>query len=244
MKAINPCSKLAFFSPIRLTAFHRRAMIGLVLSGLFLLMLMRFSHIDIAIEDYYFDAHQQLFPWKSTWFAKTLMHEYVKQVLQSVGVLLCGVVLSDLVRPWLTTNWWRVRLRFVALSVVLIPLVILLFKRASALHCPWDIDRYGGAYAYFNLFDKLPANASYGHCFPAGHASSGLWLAALAVFWLPHQPNQAGRILILGLGVGFVLGWVQQMRGAHFLTHTLMSVWLTCCILLILQIFTPQLNEK
>lgn len=229
---------------VQLTTFHQRAMIGLLIAGPLIALLMRFSFVDIAIADFYFDVHQHVFPCKSTWFAKTFMHVYVKLILQSLGLLVCGLVLSDLIKPWLCSPWLRVRLRFVALSAVLIPLVITLFKRSTPLHCPWDIDRYGGAYPHLSLFDALPVNMAYGHCFPAGHASTGLWLAAFAVFWLPHQPKYAWRVLWLGLTVGFALGWVQQMRGAHFLTHTLMSVWLACCILLILHIFTPQLNEK
>lgn len=230
--------------PYHLTPFHRRVMLALLISGLVILVLMRFSFVDLGIADIYFDAQQQVFPWKHSWFAETLMHEHIKVGLQSIGILVCGLALSDGIKPWFSSQWLRVRVRFVALSAVLIPLVTTLFKRSSSLHCPWDIDRYGGAYPHLSLFDAIPVNMADGHCFPAGHASTGLWLAAFAVFWLPHQPKRAWLIAGLGLLVGFVLGWVQQMRGAHFLTHTLMSVWLACCILFILHIFTPQLEEK
>lgn len=240
----KPSLKFPMLTKVQLTAFHQRAMVGLLIAGLLILLLMRFSFVDIAFADFYFDVQLHAFPWKSTWFAKTLMHVYVKLMLQSLGVLICGLVLSDLIKPWFSSQWLRVRLRFVALNAVLIPLVIILFKRSTSLHCPWDIDRYGGTYPHLSLFDAMPASMAYGHCFPAGHASTGLWLAAFAVFWLPHQPKYAWRVLWVGLAVGFALGWVQQMRGAHFLTHTLMSVWLACCILLILNIFTPKLNEK
>jgi membrane-associated PAP2 superfamily phosphatase len=229
---------------LRLTLFQRKAFYALVLTGLLLLILMRFPYLDVALADIYFDADQQIFPLKNTWFAKTLMHEYVKLCLQYVGLALCVAVLSDIVQPWFSNAWLRVRLRFVALSAVSIPLVITLLKRISVLHCPWDIDRYGGVYPYIAMFDPLPAHMIAGHCFPAGHATSGLWLAACAVFWWPHQPNIAGRVFAIGLMVGFVLGWVQQMRGAHFLSHTLMSVWLACCILLILYVLTPALTKR
>ena len=32
--------------------------------------------------------------------------------------------------------------------------------------------------------------------------------------------------------VGAASGWLQQMRGAHFLTHTLWSMWISCAIVL------------
>ena len=69
-----------------------------------------------------------------------------------------------------------------------------------------------------------------GHCFPAGHASSVLWMISFGAFWLPRHPRRAaavaGALLVFGVGVG----WVQQLRGAHFVTHTLWSVWLACAI--------------
>lgn len=230
--------------PIQVTSFHRRTALALVLTGLLILCLMHLTDIDIALADLYFDAQRQVFPWKSSWFAKNFMHGGVKWGLQAIAVMVCGFAVTDWIKPWLSSSWLRVRLRFVALSAVLIPLVITLFKRNSALHCPWDIDRYGGHYPHLSFFDAIPVHMPYGHCFPAGHASTGLWLAAFAVFWLPHQPRRAWLVCWLGLVVGFALGWVQQMRGAHFFSHTLMSVWIACCILLVLHIYTPQLNEK
>lgn len=236
------------------TPLQRKAIFALVLLGLLVLLTLRFDAIDIAVADYYFDAQRQLFPWKSSWFAKTLMHGYIKDVLQLAGVLLCAAVLTDWVKPWLNAPLLRLRLRFIALSAVLISGITTLLKQRSVLHCPWDIDRYGGAFQHLSFFDAIPAHYAAGHCFPAGHATTGLWLAACCVFWLPQQPKIAWRVFLAGLSVGIALGWVQQMRGAHFLSHTLMTVWIACCILLCLfmlapslfisPLFTPPLNEK
>src|SRR5690606_5169625 len=90
---------------------------------------------------------------------------------------------------------------------------------------------YGGDAPFLRLLDSVPTGFDIGHCFPAGHATVGLWLAALCVFWLPHKPRAALTAFCAGLGVGLLLGWVQQMRGAHFLFHTLWSAWLTCLII-------------
>jgi membrane-associated PAP2 superfamily phosphatase len=40
-------------------------------------------------------------------------------------------------------------------------------------------------------------------------------------------------VFALGIGAGLGLGWVQQLRGAHFLSHTLWSAWIAAAIVLL-----------
>jgi membrane-associated PAP2 superfamily phosphatase len=204
-------------------------------SAVFLIILSQFSNVDVEIADYYYDAQTHSFLWKNSWFAKQLMHVYVKDVIVLLALILMAYVLIDVFRPIKAiTTWTRIRLRFVALAAILVPSFISGAKQISVLHCPWDVQRYGGLAPYLKLLDVMPSNVEAGHCFPAGHASTGLWLAALCVFWLPHRPRMAFFVFLAGLGIGFVLGWVQQMRGAHFLSHTLWSMWLTSAIILLM----------
>jgi membrane-associated PAP2 superfamily phosphatase len=114
----------------------KRCVIALCLFAAFNILVGQFTNIDLIIEDYYFDIHTQEFLWKNTWFAKDLMHGYLKYVITDTGRLLVLVVLLDLIYPWLmfkhrTNNqslineriinsWWRVRLRFVAGGVMCI----------------------------------------------------------------------------------------------------------------------------
>ena len=86
------------------------------------------------------------------------------------------------------------------------------------------------------LLEHLPSDAyiNSGNCFPAGRATTALWLASLCIFWLPNKPKKALSVFMLGLVFGLVLGWVQQMRGAHFLFHTLWSMWLASLSILIM----------
>lgn len=199
---------------------------------LLLICLQQFTEIDIVIEDWYFDPVSQSFPWKNSWFAKDLMHGYVKNALMLPGIGIIIFCVLDYFRPSQKIHpLLRVRLQFVALSATIIPALIAALKSRSASHCPWDIVKYGGHYPHLNLFESLPPAMKAGHCFPAGHTSTGLWLAAFCVFWLPHAPRKALVVFGLGLSVGFVLGWVQQMRGAHFLSHTLWSMWIASAVI-------------
>jgi membrane-associated PAP2 superfamily phosphatase len=207
----------------------------LLISALILLALNQFTNIDLVLADYYFDFQTKHFKWKSTWFAQQLMHVYIKDCIMLLGFALITLVLADaVVNFYGMTSWLRTRLRFTAVAAVLVPTTISLLKQQSTLHCPWDEVRYGGTAPYLRLLDAIPSSTQAGHCFPAGHASTGLWLAAFCVFWLPHRPRMARSIFFSGLSVGFVLGWVQQMRGAHFLSHTLWSMWIASAIIFIM----------
>lgn len=68
---------------------------------------------------------------------------------------------------------------------------------------------------------------------PAGHASSALWMISLAILFVPYRVVYAAGALVFFLFLGFGVGWMQQLRGAHFLTHTLWSVWISLATLLV-----------
>lgn len=224
----------------------RRALQVLAVSAVLMLLIGQFTDIDLMIEDYYYDDELKAFPWLDSWFATDLMHGYVKNVIIKSGYLLLLVVAWDFIRPWSRiTSFARSRLRFVAAASLLVPTIVRGVKQFSVLHCPWTVDRYGGTEPFLRLLDHVPEGMTVGHCFPAGHATVGLWLAALCVFWLPHNPRVAVGVFSAGLSVGLVLGWVQQMRGAHFLFHTLWSAWLASLVILVMLVFAHSiLNEE
>lgn len=205
----------------------RRAFWLLLGAALLLLALGQWTDLDLRIEDYYYDSQQRAFPWRDSWFARDFMHGTVKNVIIKSGYLILLVVLLDAVMPWKRLRpLVRTRLRFVALASLLIPALVRVLRQFSVLHCPWSIDRYGGVEPFLRLLQHVPPEVQAGHCFPAAHATVGLWLTALCVFFLPQRPRAALVVFVAGLGAGLVLGWVQQMRGAHFLFHTLWSAWL------------------
>jgi membrane-associated PAP2 superfamily phosphatase len=172
------------------------------------------------------------FPLRDAWFADTFNHKYVKTLTILLGVCIVLPAAFDWWRP--RAGWsarFRLRLRVVALSALIVPAVISLLKRISYSHCPWDLTEFGGAQAYVRLLEPVIGGVPYGHCMPAGHASSELWLVSLAVFWLPEHPRKAALAGGLLLLAGFGIGWIQQLRGAHFLTHTLWTMWISCALI-------------
>ncbi len=214
---------------------HKRLALALAGSALAIAWINAFTDLDLIVAQAMFDPASGTFPWRHAWFAETFSHVWAKAFFLTLaaGVVLAAVF--DLL--WPRAAWadpFRLRLRVVALSAVLVPSWISAMKYASSSHCPWDLALFGGGETYVRLFQPALKYAAAGHCMPAGHASSALWLVSLAVFWLPHQPRTALRVGTAMLGIGFSVGWVQQLRGAHFLTHTLWSMWWTCLIVSLL----------
>lgn len=209
-----------------------------ILLGIFALLIVWMGNatdIDTALADAAFDPVGRRFPWKDSWLADTFNHRILKAMLVSAGTAVIGAVILDVLRPLGCVDAAaRLRLRIVALSALLVPLLTGLLKQVSESHCPWDLALYGGAEPYVRLLESMPHGVPAGHCMPGGHASSALWLISLGVFWLPAHPRQAAFATASALAGGFAVGWLQQLRGAHFLTHTLWSIWVAGAVVVLI----------
>ncbi|WP_320476419.1 phosphatase PAP2 family protein [Massilia sp. CFBP9012] len=213
----------------------RRMAAALAAAALVIIWIGRCTDIDLALADAVFDAAGGVFPWRHAWLAETFSHVILKWLLMLLAVGFVGRAVADLAWPRAgMSEQTRLRLRIVALSALLVPVAISMLKQLSTSHCPWDLLRYGGDQPYVRLFEALPAGAVAGQCLPAGHASSALWLLSLAVYWLPARPRMASAVAALALAFGAAVGYLQQLRGAHFMTHTLWSIWIACAIVLFL----------
>ena len=213
--------------PLAPAGFLRLGAFALALSALLILGLAQYTNLDLALADRSFNAALRQFVWRDAWFAEVVMHRWLKVPLTLFGVALVLAAGVDAVWRWPRLDAaGRWALRASAALALLVPASISLAKRLSQSHCPWSLDRYGGNALYVRLLDALPTGIDPGGCFPAGHASSALWLVGLCLWWLPRRPRMAAAVFTAGLAAGLALGWVQQLRGAHFLSHTLASMWI------------------
>jgi membrane-associated PAP2 superfamily phosphatase len=202
----------------------------LALSAIFLLWLGT-TRLDVRLAAAIYDQAAGGFPLRHAWFAEVLAHQWLKWCMLVLGAGIVILVLRDAWRPLASISaGLRTRLRVVAACSISVPMVVSVLKRMSASHCPWDIVDYGGSAPYVHLLEAMPAGVAAGHCFPAGHATSVLWLVSLCTLWLPSQPRRACIVAIMALLLGGVVGGIQQLRGAHFLSHTLWSMWIACAV--------------
>jgi membrane-associated PAP2 superfamily phosphatase len=113
------------------------------------------------------------------------------------------------------------------LATLCASLLVVLAKQLSKSSCPWSLAEFGGVAAYVSHWQWTVLDGGDGRCFPGGHSSAGFAFVA-AAFWLRGSSRTLGyAVWLLASIAGLALGWVQQMRGAHFFSHTLWA-WLLC----------------
>ena len=193
------------------------------------------SGADFWLADFWYQLQGGAWTLQRHWFFDGLMHQGVRQLNQLLVLAL--VVYYFYLR-------WRNRQRQssalfhqqlhhqqhqqlqhqravgVLLQSVLYSLAaVAILKRLLPMDCPWDLTRFGGERQFTGLLTVWPQNQSATACFPAGHASIGYSWLALYFFCRPFGQRQARIALLLALMAGVVLGLVQQIRGAHFLSH-------------------------
>lgn len=164
----------------------------------------------------------QGFALRDHWLLSTVLHEGGRLLAWMLVLALCvGAVLpwGPLVRLPLSR---RIQL---AVTPLVGALAVSILKSTSASSCPWDMHVFGGVAQHISHWQWLQRDGGSGGCFPAGHATAGFSFLG-GYFVYQAQPRTARRWLVGALLAGLVFGLAQQMRGAHYASHTLWSAWL------------------
>jgi membrane-associated PAP2 superfamily phosphatase len=206
--------------------------IGLALAALLFTWIARSGTLDFWIEQRFFDPVTHSFPLKNSPHLVFLGHTMLKNIT-SLGLVI-GIVLA-LGSSWIAflRPWRRALITFCVMAGGA-ALVVQQLKGSSVHACPWDLTMYGGHDAWFPLFDRISAAVELGRCWPGGHASGGFAIIAGYFALRTQHPQWARRSLALGLALGTIMGGVQMVRGAHFLSHNLWTLWFawaTCFVI-------------
>lgn len=209
----------AFRRPEPGPSARRDALVALL--GLALLAAWEAAGLDLPLVRLYGQASG--FAWREHWLTARLLHDGARQLgWACVALLALSLWRPRLLLPALPGPqrlWW---LATTLACVALIPLL----KRASSTSCPWALAEFGGTVArhvphwVLGLRDGGP-----GGCFPSGHASTAFALLPGWFVLRHHAPGAARRLLAVVLAAGLLLAWVQMMRGAHYLSHSLWTAW-------------------
>jgi membrane-associated PAP2 superfamily phosphatase len=208
----------------------------LVTSGLLLLALALFelTNIDLLLQDRLFlePAHHWLVDAKDpVW--RFLLYDGIKAALIILGI----GVLSSYIASFRSARLrpLRRRLLILLLAMAFVPLLIAGLKDFTNVYCPYQLARYDGDKPYVKVFESYPQGfqqTDRGRGFPAGHASGGFALMALYFFFRQKQHRLTGWLF--GFGIGWAMGLYQMARGAHFLSHTIVTMLGAWLIILVL----------
>ncbi|WP_114469352.1 phosphatase PAP2 family protein [Pseudorhodoferax soli] len=168
------------------------------------------------------------FALKGNWWLTHVLHDGARQLAWALGLLLClGVAWP--VGPLRRLPFAR-RLQL-ALSGLLATGMVALVKSGSHTSCPWDLAAFGGVARYqSHWLGWQHSDGGAGRCFPAGHASAGFAFVAGWFALRRDLPRLAAAWLVLAIAAGLVLGLAQQLRGAHFMSHTLWTAWICAAV--------------
>lgn len=162
------------------------------------------------------------FPYKNNWYLAKLDHTYVKQIViliyASYFFLWCGSFKFSKLK---SKRWQYGYMFWVSM---LCTCLIGFIKAHSAPACPWYMTHETATGFIWDF------SATAGHCFPGGHASTGFALLTGYFVYRLNQQSRAWFYLVAGTLIGFGMGWAQMMRGAHFLSHNLWTMWFCLAI--------------
>lgn len=201
------------------------AAIGVLLASL---AVFELTGVDLWIQDFFYNAAtgRWLVDGAAYW-PRMFFYQGAKGVIIAFGVgvlvLACGP------RRW--RDAFRVPadgrrdLWIVFLTLASVPSLIGYAKATTNVFCPSEIERYGGSVPYVKVFEPYPEGRrpqKQGRCFPAGHASGGFALLALAGLGRTRRGRWLGASI--GLAAGWWMGLYQMLKGAHYLSHTVVTM--------------------
>lgn len=208
-------------------------LIALAVAALGLLGLFEFTPLDLAVARLFWDPAAGTFSWRGDPTLEPILYHGAKAAMYGLGVV--ALVVLALAHRRTADVAARRCFLIAAATLIVVPLLVVLLKHLTNRYCPWALQPFGGDVPYTTLLEPLASNWQRGQCFPAGHAAGGfVWVGVALALW-PVTPRMGRAALGLGLVAGGSMGLFRMAEGAHFLSHTLWTLWLACLVPLLLR---------
>lgn len=181
------------------------------------------------------------FPLRANPFMVHVMHEGARNLSWALVILLFVAIRwpFGVLRRLGTGS--RVQLALTVLGSVL---AVSMIKHASHTSCPWDLQEFGGVARYVSHWSWGVDDGGPGGCFPAGHASAAFAYVG-GYFVLRRASARAASIwLWTALAAGLVLGVAQQLRGAHYMSHTFWTAWVCWTVGLVIEMAVSRFGSR
>lgn len=218
---------IQFYGSAHGRRFLLRQTAGLVVGAVALCAMFGDGRLDLVITRWFFDDVRHVFPLTDQWLLKAVLHDAARTTAALAALALLGVTATS----WITTrprlvHAHRQTLLFATGVCFASAAMVGALKHFSAHACPWDLTIFGGTATYQPLFGPAVAAQSVRGCLPAAHPLVGYAWLGVGFALLPIARHMARRTWTVAFALGTLFGFVQIIRGAHFLSHVLWSAWL------------------
>lgn len=209
------------------------------LSSFLLLLAWDYSGLDLAMANWVGSANG--FAFESHWLWRGVLHDDIRLLPWLVEL----VLLVASIWPFGALKQLKFARRLqLALTTLVALLVVSTIKIHSHTSCPWDLQQFGGVASHVSHWAWGVADGGTGRCFPAGHASAGFAFIGGFFAFRHVLPKTAWRWFTGAMLVGFILGLAQQLRGAHYMSHTLWTAWFCWTVAAVVDGMVSQLIAR
>lgn len=208
------------------------------------ILLFECTPLDIWVQDhcYSFETHTWAVNRKDP-VKKLLFYTGIKDTVALFALTCLITLIASCVNKSL--NKWRRPASMMLVALILVPLIVAGAKHVTNVPCPSALEHYGGHKPYVPLWRyvfRVDVPNPCGCCFPAGHATGGF--ALMMLYFVLPTPRQRKLGLLLGLTLGWVMGTYQILKGAHFLSHTVVTMIASWIVILGIKSFFPDPVEN
>jgi membrane-associated PAP2 superfamily phosphatase len=190
------------------------------------------TQIDLQVQDRFYDPVRGWLIDKNAPVPRLIFYQGPKWIMVAfAAVLLASMLAPAPYAPHMPLQ--PIQAGFLMTCIVVAPITAWFIKKMTGVLYPCYIQRYGGKQPYRSLLESIPRvpGRVRGRGFPAAHCSGAFALMAL-YFVLPEDTRWMG--LAFGLAAGWIVGLYQMMKGVHYLSHTIVTMFLAWLIILLL----------
>lgn len=205
---------------------------------------MFYSHdtgLDTRLAGYFFNPTDQ-------WMFRNSF--VLEKILHKGGVIFTMAILVAFLCSWIylfkfhDDKKQREYVGFIFLSSFITIITVFFLKRWSTLPCPWNSVAFGGDVNPPELWRAFSLDLPGKKCFPAGHSSGGFCFLSMYFGYTAIYGKRNFITLIPGLLIGIIFGITQQMRGAHYLSHDLMTILISIIVTWVTSLIYSYYNKK
>lgn len=186
-----------------------------------LAVISQYSGFDMWLESLFYDVEMHRWPYKSLFITSVVLHTWAKYLIVCFALTNLLAILASLFVKRMAA--YRRPLLYLFIAAISGPLVVGWLKDVTHIYVPWDLTLFGGDKPHVRLFDTITIGAPVGHGFPGGHSSGGFAYLSLYFCLLIVNRKYLRYGLIVPLLLGSIFSIDQQIRGAHFISHDIIS---------------------